>query len=896
MGSSSTNSSPNTRRNKPSGYIHDRPAASTASLPRHTPDLQIAYRIFGLGHCRPEDLVAADKALAADRATQRDLMRTLGLLTTTDGNEGGDEAASRKKWAQWYAMVDKAHKDYAAEIMRMAAVEAEEQERADTLATAERIFGAGITTADELLQRLEAMANDDAEIARLRRELSSGNNNNSNNEDDDDDEQQHELSFDAFDKLAERTYEAYKAEIERRDAEKALQKAKRDAYKGSTREEEDRKVWAEQARKKKEKEEQKVIAAEERRVAREKAKVAKAEERRVAVEKRKQARAEEALQRRARKKMKAAVKETAAAAAAARVDSSEGNQSKEDGYGLGNDTPTSTASISGVESDRGAPSPSTATSITEDIPSNPDLELAHRMWGPNIASVAELVGRIRALAQDKEARDRARQVMGITELNRGAWGEMTKRCFAAYKEDIERKSKQTSQAGSPQKIITSAAATANITLQGIPNNSNNDSANISIEQNPPSPPLRTLPDLEIAYRLFGPDVSTLDELRDKVRALSQNKDAAAVLRAELNIFNKEESIALVARCRDAYRREIVARAEKEKEKKDEQEKNKNNSSQGRLVRSDSISSAASVEIGRGSSSNSMMPNSSQSLSNSSIEMGRRDNSSSTSQLNTVDDAFTVDDDDHQPEEVSIHNSSEPSDDGPESDNNDEAEANEEDDNRIPDSHWLSLPDAHATLARMATRAADLRSCHDRLSAFYTMCITRGGRAPRVPAIERVLLDTCKAQIEKGAIWYVGSLQGVMTNVEPADSGTEWAWRRTLRGNEEICEIMDRIREFDARLLAMEEAWTAAERKTEAWGQLSNAERKKGKARAKFVREWVVLLERFTEVAAKEAESWVSLMELYEDEDSDEESADDGEASEGEESRAGSDEVTAVADD
>lgn len=829
MSSSSANSSPtkegkcardaapgtSTKRKAAAGYIHDRPAASTASLPRHTPALQLAYRIYGLGLGHRDDLVATATALHADRATQADLMRTLGIAP-------GD-------WTQWNTTANQAFHDYAAEIERMAAVDAEEQARAEALETAERIFGVGVASVDELLKRSGEMAGDDEEIARLMRELGCAD------------------DLAAFDKLAERTFEAYKAEIERRIHEKEAQKAKSTAYKA--REEEDRKVWAAQERRRKEKEERKAKAAEERRMEREKAKLAKAEERRVAAERRYQEKVE------ARRKAKA-VK--------ARAASNDNHQTShpfevDDGLGDTCNTASPASTASSVEPGRGS-GPTTAISSTDEIPSNPDLDLAYRMWGPNLSSVTELIERVRALAQDKEARDRAREVIGITDMNREAWGVMTKKCFEAYKEDIERKmtaekakNKQTSQ-----DIITGAA-------NGV--HSMHNSVD-SVEKSPP--PLRTRPDIEIAYRLFGPGISTVEELRDRVRALIQNKDEAAVLRAELKIPNKEECVALITRCRDAYRMEILSRAQKEMEKEKD--------SKG-LIRSDSVSSAASIEVGRGHSggSNSPSPNT------SSIEIGRRDGSNG--QLDTMD-PFALDD---QPEVGINSNSSpplEPSDEGPERDNNDDDDDDEdEDDNLIPDSHWLSLPEAHATLARMATRAADMRSLHDRLSAFYTMCVTRGGRSSPVPEIERVL-DTCKTQITKGAIWYVSALQDVMTNVEPADSGTEWAWRRTLRGNEEICEIMDRIREFDARLLAMEGLWKAAEMKTDEWGKMSSAARKKGKARDKFVREWIVLLERFTEVAAKEAQSWVNLMDLYGDEDEDS----DIEASEGEGSHVGSDEA------
>lgn len=179
-----------------------------------------------------------------------------------------------------------------------------------------------------------------------------------------------------------------------------------------------------------------------------------------------------------------------------------------------------------------------------------------------------------------------------------------------------------------------------------------------------------------------------------------------------------------------------------------------------------------------------------------------------------------------------------------------------------------MDEAIRTVDNMVPRTEALLSQHARMQVFHETSVTPDARLHCDPAIVTALDDG--RQLVESCNEYARKFSVLMTHVrEPGDEGEEgpeWGWRRAREGNEYVCECIDRIREMDARLGALEEIGAEAEEMMARWERMSMGQRKKGRKRDEWVEEWTEHLKMFAKVAEEGAEEWLSLEELDDMED------------------------------
>lgn len=336
-----------------------------------------------------------------------------------------------------------------------------------------------------------------------------------------------------------------------------------------------------------------------------------------------------------------------------------------------------------------------------------------------------------------------------------------------------------------------------------------------------SPKTARTPDaleLERAHRIYGTGIKTLDQLRLKLQSIIGTANIPKAVLQELGTVPREEVSQLLQDSFDNYSAEI--------ERVD--------------VQDESPSSSDGLNRSSGNGIDSHVSNSPNGDQGHEIADSHPDHH--------TDDSFSDFSDDQDGSSAGPHRTPE--------------------ENYIPDSHWLPLDEALATVSRMVSRAADLRSLRTRLVDFYKTDVKRGRR-------ERKVVDALGLGLEgaQECAAYASQLQEIMSHVVPSkgESGSEppseWAWRRTREGNEEVCEMIDRVREMDARLGAMEAAAHAAEELTAGrWAGMSAGEQDKGPRRDEWVEDWLGLLNAFALAAKEGTAKWMSLTELDDLED------------------------------
>lgn len=111
------------------GYVFDRPASPIAALPRQTPELQTAYRIYGPG-------ISDEDRLKSARVADDVRQKLMADLNITD-------------MAEWVRIQAKAFEDYKAEIQRMAIAEEAYTNLTDE-EIARKLFGSLVETPQHL--------------------------------------------------------------------------------------------------------------------------------------------------------------------------------------------------------------------------------------------------------------------------------------------------------------------------------------------------------------------------------------------------------------------------------------------------------------------------------------------------------------------------------------------------------------------------------------------------------------------------------------------------------------------------------------------------------------------------------------------------------------------------
>lgn len=183
---------------------------------------------------------------------------------------------------------------------------------------------------------------------------------------------------------------------------------------------------------------------------------------------------------------------------------------------------------------------------------------------------------------------------------------------------------------------------------------------------------------------------------------------------------------------------------------------------------------------------------------------------------------------------------------------------------IPDPYWLSKDDAQAALDEMMVRAEDLCATLVRLQDFYQDNFLTADATPN-PTISAPLerLDT---QLRQDAMWYVEELQNIMDGEGSAELGATAAagfeWKRARFDNGAVRGVIERIREFGARLVNTQKEMDEADRMQGDF--VREAEEGEVVLREMFLEEWADQLVRVTVVVAHEAQKYVSFRTMEAD--------------------------------
>ncbi|KAJ4416972.1 hypothetical protein N0V82_006421 [Gnomoniopsis sp. IMI 355080] len=180
---------------------------------------------------------------------------------------------------------------------------------------------------------------------------------------------------------------------------------------------------------------------------------------------------------------------------------------------------------------------------------------------------------------------------------------------------------------------------------------------------------------------------------------------------------------------------------------------------------------------------------------------------------------------------------------------------------IPDPYWLSKADAQANLDTMNVRAKNLETSLTRLQDFYHDICVKAGTTPD-PTISGPLARA-DTQIRQNAIWYVEELQRVMAGAPSTELSLAagWEWKRDRFDNSTVRGLIERIREFGARLVDTEKEMASADLMREEFvlecAKKSGVQVVEG-VRDMFLEDWAKQLLRITQTVAHEAREYVSF--------------------------------------
>lgn len=180
------------------------------------------------------------------------------------------------------------------------------------------------------------------------------------------------------------------------------------------------------------------------------------------------------------------------------------------------------------------------------------------------------------------------------------------------------------------------------------------------------------------------------------------------------------------------------------------------------------------------------------------------------------------------------------------------------DDKIPDPYWLSKDEAQTVLETMSVRVGNLEATLTRLQNFYHDNFVNADSIPN-PTISAPLARA-DTQIRQDAVWYVEELQRIMAGASSSELGivAGWEWKRDRFDNAEVRGLIERIREFNARLVHTEKEMDGADRLREDFMQefaKSSAMEATGEM---FLEDWAKQLLRVTNILAHEARQYVSF--------------------------------------
>lgn len=176
---------------------------------------------------------------------------------------------------------------------------------------------------------------------------------------------------------------------------------------------------------------------------------------------------------------------------------------------------------------------------------------------------------------------------------------------------------------------------------------------------------------------------------------------------------------------------------------------------------------------------------------------------------------------------------------------------------IPDLYWLSKDQAQAAVDAMNICAKNLGATFIRLQDFYRVTFVTDGN-PANPTISTPLKRT-ETQICQDTIWYVEQLQNIMAGTPSRElgftSGLGEEWKRDRFHNAVVRGLIERIREFGARLKDTEKEMNEADRLREEFVKDTTGCQV---MRELFLKDWAKQLLRVTSTIAHEAKEYVSF--------------------------------------
>lgn len=176
---------------------------------------------------------------------------------------------------------------------------------------------------------------------------------------------------------------------------------------------------------------------------------------------------------------------------------------------------------------------------------------------------------------------------------------------------------------------------------------------------------------------------------------------------------------------------------------------------------------------------------------------------------------------------------------------------------IPNVYWLSKEQAQATLDAISARANKLGATFDPLQKFFRDTFVNDSN-PAIPTITRSM-NYLETQIRKDITWYVEELQKIMAGAPSSElgikKGLEGGWKRDRFHNAAVRGMIERIREFGARLKDTEREMDEARRLQEVF-----AEDDVGciVTREMHLQRWAKQLLRVTNTVAHEAKEYVTF--------------------------------------
>lgn len=176
---------------------------------------------------------------------------------------------------------------------------------------------------------------------------------------------------------------------------------------------------------------------------------------------------------------------------------------------------------------------------------------------------------------------------------------------------------------------------------------------------------------------------------------------------------------------------------------------------------------------------------------------------------------------------------------------------------IPDPYWLSKEQAQAALDAMNVCAKNLEASFICLREFYHDTFARDND-PVNPTIS-TSLNRLETQIRQDTVWYVEELQKIMAGAPSAElgikTGLEGEWKRDRFHNATVRGLIERIREFGARLKDTEKEISEADRLREEFAKENVGCEV---VREMFLQSWAKQLRRVTTSATHEAKEYVSF--------------------------------------